>query len=136
MLYTYVGGHISHVSDLLNEYEYDFTWSGDNLVTIYLSSQYGDYSYYDTTMLTYDNEHNPLQIQSGIELVGEWSGDYRMFLSANNVLQVHSRYVEAGYSGEEVRTYSYTYDDDGYPVSMTYTWDSDEPIHVTFTYYE
>lgn len=103
-----------------------FLWSGDNLVKYNYDDDYENVSY------EYDDKKNPFHMtQIGFEPAINSIFPAAVAWSANNVTK--RTYIEKEY--EDILIYNYTYDDDGYPTTMSYTTD-DGTVSFTFTYYK
>ena len=128
--YTYTNGKITQMKELDNDdpepYFCTFLWSGDNLVKYKYDDDYENVSY------EYDDKKNPFHMtQIGFEPAINSIFPAAVAWSANNVTK--RTYIEEEY--EDILIYNYTYDDDGYPTTMSYTTD-DGTVSFTFTYYK
>ena len=112
------------------EFQLNFTekyeWAGNNISKIIYNQEFLYYSHTIITEYKYDYMHNPLL------------GTYMEFLANKNNITESKEYVKLinGSSEEEETTvckYTYTYDKDGYPVSVKTEPDDDEPYIM---YYE
>lgn len=116
------------------------TWTGNNItsVTTTLDGDSGS----ETNSFSYDNKKNPYHLYMDPESIEEISDESGfMFLNENNILTARYYYDNEGDPNSTVsRTYTYTYDNNDYPVNCTYSYkystDSYRSTYTTSTTYE
>ncbi len=123
-----------------------FEYDGDNIIYIEAKSiddTTGQLETYNTTAYTYDDKINPYKKgHNQIALVSyyhtmldlsweQWNLKYR---SANNVVSRTTTFNLSNWTGGTI-TYEYTYNNSGYPLTMTYQTPSHE-VETKFIYYD
>ena len=109
----------------------NLAWTGNNITQYY----YDDDD--DEITFTYDNKKNPLYLPHMGYVPGFLSGIglHTICWSENNITHFEVSDTKGGDSGDGVGNYTYTYDDDGYPSTMTFTVDN-KTYTLVYTYYE
>ena len=96
------------------------TWTDNNITTV--TTTYDGYTDSDINSFTYDTKKNPYHLYMDENSVyADEDGSGLMFLNENNILTARYYYDNQNEPGSTTsRTYTYTYDNNDYPVSCTY----------------
>lgn len=122
--YTYSGDKLKDVLHTGKGWEdndirqMELVWSGDNVSRVLFPYNSGIHDY--TIYMDFDNKKNPIRFPMGF-LPPNYSifdGDFFNFLSENNITKVTWYEIGDGY-GDGYYAYTYTYDEDGYPLTKT-----------------
>ena len=107
----------------------NIVWTGNNVTQHY-------YDDGNIVTLTYDNKKNPLYLPQMGYIPSFFSiGHYDLCWSENNITRFEVSDTKGDDTGDGVGNFTYTYDDDGYPATMTYSIDG-MTITCVYTYYE
>lgn len=95
------------------------TWTDNNITTV--TTTYDGYTDSDINSFTYDTKKNPYHLYMDENSLSAEDGSGLMFLNENNILTARYYYDNQNEPGSTTsRTYTYTYDNNDYPVSCTY----------------
>ena len=113
------------------------TWTGNNITSV--AATYDGGTGVSTNSFTYDTKKNPYYWYMDEESVCADEGIALMGLNENNILTARYWYDNEG-DGKVSRTYTYTYDNNDYPVVCTYiskhSYDNYRSTYTTSTTYE
>lgn len=115
------------------------TWTDNNITTV--TTTYDGYTDSDINSFTYDTKKNPYHLYMDENSVYAEDGSGLMFLNENNILTARYYYDNQNEPGSTTsRTYTYTYDNNDYPVACTYCFkystDTHRKTYTTTTTYE
>lgn len=115
------------------------TWTGNNITSV--TAIYDGYTGSETNSFTYDTKKNPYHLYMDENSVYAEDGSGLMFLNENNILTARYYYDNQNEPGSTTsRTYTYTYDNNDYPVACTYCFkystDTFRKTYTTTTTYE
>lgn len=99
--------------------KFAYTWDGQGNI-IQLDKIYVDDPanvHVTTTTFVYDNKINPIKALTGYYIINFDEEELPAMISANNILTSSSSNKTTGYTASSENTY--TYDDGGYPLTMT-----------------
>ncbi len=133
--FTYKNGYLTQRSSNTDEY----TWQNGNLVAIEQIYDDGDYREEYKEEWAYDKAPNKMNIMNMYDQRFDLSGRMVCWLklkriSSKNLPSSTTRYYDGIPKG--ITTYTYTFDDEGYPTKIVQSMDPDNTSTYTITYNE